>query len=85
MIAIDPSRIARAGALERLSVTEARSRFGDQTFWNGVIAIDPSRKHERERLSVSQSPRLEAVSVMLKPVPLMGNCLIKTDHLWRAR
>ena len=31
MIAIDPSRKARAGALEHLSVSEARSRFGDQT------------------------------------------------------
>jgi hypothetical protein len=48
-----------------------------------MIVIGTS--HERERRSVSQSPRLEAVSVMLKPVPLMGNCLIKTDHLWTAR
>ena len=38
--------------------------------------------HERERESVSQSPRPESVSMMLKPVPLMGNCLIKTDRLW---
>jgi hypothetical protein len=48
----------RAGALERLSVTEARSRFGDQTFWNGVIAIDTSRKARAgalERLSVTEA------------------------------
>jgi hypothetical protein len=42
-------------------------------------------KHERERSSVSQSPRLEAVSVMLKPVPLIANCLIKTDHSGTTR
>jgi hypothetical protein len=48
----------RAGALERLSVTEARSRFGDQTFWNGVIAMDTSRKARAgalERLSVTEA------------------------------
>jgi hypothetical protein len=37
--------------------------------------------NERERKSVSQSPWLEGVSVMVEPVPLMGNCLFKTDHL----
>jgi hypothetical protein len=45
-----------------------------------VIAIATSRKHERECGSVSQSPRLEAVSVMAESVPLTANCLIKTDH-----
>jgi hypothetical protein len=44
----------------------------NQTFWIGVIAISTSEKHERERRSVSQSPRLEAVSVILKPAPLDG-------------
>jgi hypothetical protein len=80
VIAIDTSRKALAGALERLSVTEARSRFGDQTFWIGVIAIGTSRKIRAGAQDVSQSPRPEAVSVMFKPVPLMVNCLIKTDH-----
>ena len=54
----------------------------NETLWIRGIFIRPPVKHGRERGSVSQSPRPEAVSVMLKSVPLMGNCLIKTDHLW---
>src|SRR4029453_18800897 len=72
---------SRAGALKRLSVTEARSRFGDQTLWIGVIAKGTSRKIRagaQKRLSVTEAQ--EAVSVILKPVPLTANCLVKTDH-----
>src|SRR4029453_3475227 len=59
MLFIGASRKARAGALERLSVTEVRSRFGDQTFWIGMLFIGASRKARagaQERLSVTEAP-----------------------------
>jgi hypothetical protein len=37
-------------------------------------------KYERERWSVSQSPRLEAVSVMEQATLPKGRWLIHTDH-----
>ena len=50
------------------------------------IHRDLPKTYERERgRSVSQSPRLEAVSVMPESGPLMGVCPVKTDHLWTAR
>ena len=56
------------------------------TFWIGMTTHrDLPKTYERERRSVSQSPRLEAVSVMAKLGPLIGVCLVKTDHLWTAR
>jgi hypothetical protein len=56
MLFIGASR--KAGALERVSVTEARSRFGDQTFWIGMLFIGASRKARagaQERLSVTEA------------------------------
>jgi hypothetical protein len=41
-----------------------------------------TRRSSTRKSGAPKHPAPEAVSVMLKPVPLMGNCLIKTDHLW---
>jgi hypothetical protein len=73
-----------AGIVESLAHRQGRGVV-EPNFWIGVIAIGTSRKHERERRSVSQSPRLEAVSVMAESVPLMVSRLIKlTTFGWRA-
>jgi hypothetical protein len=68
-----------AGIVESLAHSEGR----------GVVepnVLDRSESHrhlpkyERERRSVSQSPRLEAVSVMKHAIPPKGQLLFNTDH-----
>ena len=80
----DPKFRSDLQALSKASPIAKVAASSNQTFWVGMIFIGTSRKYERERRSVSQSPRLEAVSVMAKPVPLMVSCLIKTEHLWTS-
>ena len=45
---------------------------------------DLPKTYERERGSVSQSPRLEAVLVMAELWSFDRVCPVKTDHLWTA-
>jgi hypothetical protein len=67
-----------AGLVESLAHSQGRGVVEPNVLaWN-----EKYRAGAQER---SQSPRLEAVSVMAESVPLMVSRLIKTVHFWMAR
>ena len=51
-------------ALSKASPIAKVATSSNETFWIEIIFIGTFVKHERERRSLSQSPRLEAISVM---------------------
>src|SRR4029077_14786313 len=78
----DPKFRSDLHALSKASPIAEVAVSSNKTFWVGVVFIVTSREARAGALTitVSQSPRPRAVSVMAEPVPLMVSCLIKTDH-----